>query len=90
MHTILSDCTVPKCPITSLFCALQKLLTGFKFQDFPDTRCIDVRDVAEAHILAAVYPEAKVGRGVPRNNADPLYKASAHTDLHRLSHMKAY
>ena len=56
------------CLFSSSLCALQKLLTGFKFEDFPDTRCIDVRDVAEAHILAAVYPEAKVGRVVPQNS----------------------
>ena len=45
----------------TFFIIPQKLLTGFKLEEFPDTRCIDVRDVAEAHILAAVTPEAKVG-----------------------------
>ena len=44
--------------LTECFC--QTLLEGGKFEDMVDNRNIDVRDVAEAHVLAAELPHAKV------------------------------
>lgn len=46
--------------LTLCWCCVQKLLEGDSFAAVVDNRNIDVRDVAEAHILAAELPHAKV------------------------------